>query len=54
MRLQDLAKQIDCIRCDQKKPAAGARRFHACQVCADCTQKLDQTPPPDRKTSAAR
>lgn len=54
MRLQDLAKQIDCIRCDQKKPAAGARRFHACQVCADCTQKLDQIPPPDRKTSAAR
>lgn len=54
LRLQDLASQIDCIRRDQKKPAAGARRFHACHVCADCTQKLDMLPPPNRKASAAR
>jgi hypothetical protein len=54
MRLQDLAEQIDCIRRDQKKPAAGARRFHACHVCADCTQKLDQMPAPNHKASTAR
>lgn len=44
MRLQDLADAIHCIQCDQHKPAAGARRFHACHVCSDCARKLAQLP----------
>lgn len=44
MRLQDLANTIDCIQCSKKKPAAGARLFHACHVCGDCSQKLTQLP----------
>ncbi len=44
IRLQDLANAIHCIQCDQEKPAAGARRFHACHVCSDCSKKLAQLP----------
>jgi hypothetical protein len=40
MRLQDLANTIDCIQCGKEKPASGSRLFHACHVCADCSQKL--------------
>ncbi len=42
MRLQDLAHTIDCIQCSKKKPASGARLFHACHVCGDCSHKLAQ------------
>ncbi len=28
--------QIDCMVCEQAKPAAGSRPFHALTVCADC------------------
>jgi len=31
---------IRCLRCDQLKPQAGAVKFHAHHVCADCTKKL--------------
>ncbi len=54
MRLQDLAHTIDCIQCSQKKPASGARLFHACHVCDDCSQKLARLPtaPPRMGQSA--
>lgn len=44
MRLLDLADAIHCIQCDLDKPAAGARSFHACYVCSDCSQKLAKLP----------
>lgn len=31
---------IRCLYCDQTKPQAGAIKFHALHVCADCAQKL--------------
>ena len=31
---------IRCMRCEQDKPAAGARPFHAHMVCADCTRQV--------------
>jgi hypothetical protein len=31
---------IRCMRCEQDKPAAGARPFHALHVCAECVRKL--------------
>ena len=41
-RLHDLGGgSIHCLYCDQSKPAAGAVRYRAHQVCAGCTQKLN-------------
>ena len=51
MRLQDLAEAIDCIQCSKKKPASGARLFHACHVCGDCSHKLAQLPAPSSHMS---
>lgn len=53
LRLQDLASQIDCMQCQRKQSATGARRFHAWHVCADCTRKLDLLPPPQKSPSGA-
>ena len=36
---------ITCLRCDQKKPAAGAVKFRANHVCAACAQQLKALPP---------
>ncbi|GKS91184.1 hypothetical protein [Acidovorax sp. SUPP2539] len=42
LTLADLApaQRIDCIRCEQTKPAAGATKFRARDVCAECTAAL--------------
>ena len=37
----DLA-EIRCMVCDKDKPAAGAQRFHALHVCAECGSKINQ------------
>ena len=31
---------IRCLYCEQTKPQAGAVKFRAHHVCADCTKKL--------------
>ena len=40
--LADLSpgQTITCLRCEKEKPAAGATKFRAHHVCAECTQKL--------------
>ena len=34
--------QIDCMICEQSKPAAGSRPFHAWTVCADCCADVEK------------
>jgi transposase-like protein len=35
-------EHIDCLRCEQRKPAAGSRPFHGHPVCSDCCAQLDK------------
>lgn len=35
---------IDCLRCQQPKPAAGAVKFRAHHVCAVCAAQLKTLP----------
>lgn len=42
--------QIDCFYCLKPKPAAGATKFYAHHVCAECTTKLNSKQPPKEKT----
>lgn len=40
---------ITCLRCDQTKPQAGAIKFRAHHVCAECAKKLQ-----DKERQAAQ
>ena len=31
---------VQCLHCEQARPAAGAVKFHSHQVCAACVAKL--------------
>ena len=33
---------IECMACEQIKPAAGSRPFHAWSVCADCCADVEK------------
>ncbi len=37
----DLAT-VHCMVCDRDRPAAGAQKFHALYVCADCVRLVSQ------------
>lgn len=41
-RLSDLRPNttIQCLLCEQPKPEAGAQKFRAHKVCADCVRRL--------------
>lgn len=47
--LRPAGGQIQCLYCDQSKPAAGAERFRAHAVCADCATKLKTSQPKAQK-----
>ena len=35
---------IHCMYCDQQRPQAGAVKFHALHVCAECAAKVRAKP----------
>ena len=42
LALQLQPDTIECMSCEQIKPAAGSRPFHAWTVCADCCADVER------------